>query len=82
MKKMQIITRGYKYPEKAGLRDKIQIVNSFLFLILGVILGSRLLSEGIFSPVLLLIDAGFLLLGGYRVYHILRYFRQKGGADG
>jgi uncharacterized membrane protein HdeD (DUF308 family) len=63
-------------PDKLSKTDYYQIVTSVFMVILGAIILFRSLSENIaFMP--LLVGAGFLALGVYRLNFVIKYFKEK-----
>ncbi len=57
--------------------DYFQLVTSFLFLTLGVLILVRSASS-VTTPIILIVGGGFILLGVYRLFKFYQYFRQAG----
>lgn len=59
-----------------GWRDYIQIVNTILFIVLGMVILIRV-SVRDTAPLGLVVGGGFLLFGFYRLRAIWRFFRGR-----
>jgi hypothetical protein len=60
---------------RSGLRDRIFIVNTILFILVGVVILYRSTAIGL-TPLALIIGGGFIAFGVYRLRWIWRYFQR------
>jgi hypothetical protein len=61
---------------KLNRLDYFQIATSDLFVILGLIILVRSLSL-VFTPLMLIVSLGFVLLGLFRLVKVLQFFRRQ-----
>jgi hypothetical protein len=71
--------RGPLDVQSLRLRDYMQIVNSVLFFVVGLVILFRAMAVGV-GPVPLVIGGGFVAFGVYRLKHVREYFKRRKAA--